>query len=289
MQIRSAGDRRARGGRLAVVLAVLLLVASTGHAQRGSGGFGGFRGGRNGSGVRFATPGDFDGSFQFCRVVYRTVRGGDGGDWSVDWPRADWNLSTRLSELTKTPVSVDKNTGEPNALMIRLSDPELFHCPFIMMTEVGNIYLDDLESRNLHDYLLKGGFLWADDFWGNYAWQIWESQIRKVLPSGPYPFVDLPLEHSIFHVLFTVPKIPQIPSIGFWASSGGRTSERSDSQVPHVRALVDERGRIMVLITHNTDFGDAFEEEATNHQYFLEFSVPGYAFGVNALVYSMTH
>ena len=110
-----------------------------------------------------------------------------------------------------------------------------------------------------------------------------------MLPSGPYRFVDLPLEHPIFHSVFTVLKIPQIPSIGFWARSGGGTSERSDSRVPHVRALVDEHGRIMVLITHNTDFGDSFEEEATDHQYFLEFSVPGYAFGINALVYSMTH
>jgi hypothetical protein len=298
MRVRPADDHRARGARLAVVVVAALLVAAyagyaayAGVAQRGPGGGGpgGFRGRRNGPGVHFAKPGDFDGSFQFCRVVYRMIQGGDGGDWSVDWPRADWNLSTRLSELTKAPVSVDEKTGEPNALMIQLSDPELFHCPFIMMTEVGNIYLDEVESRNLHDYLLKGGFLWADDFWGNYAWQIWESQIRKVLPSGPYPFVDLPLEHPIFHSVFTILKFPQIPGIAFWMRSGGSTSERSDSTVPHVRALVDERGRIMVLITHNTDFGDAFEEEATNHQYFLEFSVPGYAFGVNALVYSMTH
>src|SRR5580704_6884585 len=128
MRIRSADDRRARGTRLAVaVLAVLLVVACAGYAayagfaQRGSVGSGGFRGRRNGPGVHFAKPRDFDGSFQFCRVVYRMIQGGDGGDWSVDWPRADWNLSTRLSELTKTSVSVDEKTGEPNALMIQLS------------------------------------------------------------------------------------------------------------------------------------------------------------------------
>ena len=88
----------------------------------------------------------------------------------------------------------------PRHLLISLTDPTvLSHCPFIMMTEVGSIFLDEAESAALRDYLLKGGFLWADDFWGNRAWDLFEAEIRKVLPSGPYPIVDLPLEHPIFH------------------------------------------------------------------------------------------
>ena len=158
-----------------------------------------------------------------------------------------------------------------------------------MMTEVGNIYLDETEAKNLRDYLQKGGFLWADDFWGEYAWQIWESQIRKVLPSGPYPFVDLRIDHPLFHRCFTIDRFPQIPSIGAWGGPGGNTSERFDSQVPHARAILDGRQRIMVLITHNTDFGDSFERETDDSRYFVEISVPGYAFGINALIYSMTH
>jgi hypothetical protein len=90
--------------------------------------------------------------------------------------------------------------------------------------------------------------------------------------------------------LYDIRHIPQIPSIGFWASTGGQTSERgADSAVPHVRAITDEDGRIMVLMTHNTDFGDAFEREGDDHRYFLQFAPDGYAFGVNTLVYSMTH
>src|SRR5206468_2226986 len=98
----------------------------------------------------------------------------------------------------------------------RLTQPELSHCPFVMMTEPGGAYFDDSEAAALRAYLLKGGFFWADDFWGEYAWQNWESQIRKVLSSGAYPIVDLPLDHSIFHLLMTVPKIPQIPAIDFY-------------------------------------------------------------------------
>jgi hypothetical protein len=94
----------------------------------------------------------------------------------------------------------------------------------------------------------------------------------------------------MFRALFDVKHAPQIPSIGFWASSGGATSERGeDSAMVDTRAVLDRHGQIMVLMTHNTDFGDSFEREADDPQYFYQMSVPGYAFGINALVYAMTH
>ncbi len=276
----AARVRRSR--RLIAATLALLLAASVATAQFRRGG----RGGRN---AQFATIDDFDGSFQFCRVVFRADRNGDGGDWSVDWPRADENLSIRLSELTKTSVGMDPD-GTPKHLLIRLTDPTLFRCPFIMMTEVGSAYIDQNEATQLREYLLKGGFLWADDFWGEYAWDFWERQLRKALPSGPFPIVDLGLDHPLFHTLMTVAKMPQIPSINFWFGSGGRTSERgADSAVPHARAINDDHGRIMVLMTHNTDVGDSFEREGDSRDYFLQFSVQGYAFGIDALLYSMTH
>jgi hypothetical protein len=278
MRFWSRQQRLAVCGALTAV-ATILAAASVVYAQR----FGYSRR------ARYATVDDVQrGTFQFCRVVFRGIQGGDGGDWSVDWPRADQNLSIRLSELTKTPVVMD-GRGDPNPLLVSLGDTMFFQCPFIMMTEVGNIFLDETEAKNLRDYLLKGGFLWADDFWGEYAWQIWESQIRKVLPSGPYPIVDIPLEHALFHSMFTITRFPQIPSIGAWGGPGGNTSERFDSKEPHARAIFDARKRIMVLITHNTDFGDSFERETDDSRYFVEMSVPGYAFGINALIYSMTH
>jgi hypothetical protein len=178
----------------------------------------------------------------------------------------------------------------PKHLLINLRQPELCRCPFIMMTEVGRLSLNDAEVANLRAYLLKGGFLWADDFWGEYAWDVFESQLRKAFPAASYPIVDLPLEHPLFHELMTVRRIPQIPSINFWGGPGGPTSERgADSATPHARAILDDRGRVMVFVTHNTDFGDAFEREGDNHEYFLNFSVEGYAVGINVLLYSMTH
>ena len=239
--------------------------------------------------LRYATMADFDGGFQFCRVVFRQSLDGYGGNWSVDFPRADQNLSQRLAELTKTAVSYDTN-GTPAHLLISLSSPELYRCPFIMMTEVGSISLDDSEVKGLRDYLLKGGFLWADDFWGDGAWAVFESQMRKVLPSASYPVIDLSMEHPIFHGLMALDRVPQIPSINFWQGSGGGTSERGlESATVHARAIVDERRRVMVFITHNTDIGDSFEREGDSRDYFLEFSVHGYALGVNVLLYAMTH
>src|SRR6478735_3427680 len=189
----------------AVVLVVF--VAGLAAAQRG-GRRGGFFSQRQ---LAYATLDDFDGTFQFCRVVFRQASNGDGGNWSVDFPRADENLSVRLSELTKTPVGFDAD-ATPKHVLVTLRDPSaLSHCAFIMMTEVGSLYLDDQEVANLRNYLLKGGFLWADDFWGERAWALFEAQMRRVLPSGPYPIVDLPLDHPIFHAQMAVQKVPQIP------------------------------------------------------------------------------
>ena len=273
---------------IAVVAGVMLVFAVTASGQFG-GQFRRGRLGRYGAPPRLATPDAFDGRFNFCRVVFRQNPYGDGGGWGVDYPRADQDLSIRLSELTKVPVSVDRE-GDPIHLLVRLTDDEMFHCPFIMMTEVGAAYFDETEAAKLRTYLLKGGFLWADDFWGSYAWDAWEGQIRKVLPSAEFPIVDLPIEHPMFHTLFDVKRIPQIPSIGSWEQMGGGTSERgANSAVVHARAIFDRSGRMMVFITHNTDFGDAWEREADDPNYFYRFSVDGYAVGIDVMLYAMTH
>jgi hypothetical protein len=270
------------GVLLAVLLAALLATAASAQRRRGFGGFGGVA-------PKMATLQDFDGNFLFCRIVFRNAPDGDGDGWGVDYPRADINLTFRLSELTKTPVTRDAREGY-NHVVVRLTDPLLYHCPFVMMTEPGGAFFDEAEAAQLHDYLLKGGFLWVDDFWGEYAFAHWAGQIAKALPPAGFPIIDVPLEHVLFHTLYDVRRIPQIPSINFWGRSG-QTSERGrDSAVPHVRAILDEKdGHIMVLMTHNTDFGDAFEREGDDRAYFLQFAPEGYAFAVNALVYSMTH
>jgi hypothetical protein len=272
--------------RVALVLLVVAALAATVDAQ-----FGQRRGGgRFGGGMRSITNPNYDGAFMFCRIMFRNASDGDGAGWSVDWPRADENLSFRFSELTRASVSRSA-TGEYQHVVIPLTDAErLSHCPFIMMTEPGGTYFDEAEATGLREYLQRGGFLWADDFWGDYAFEHWMNELRKALPSSDYPLFDVPLDHPIFHVLYDVKEIPQIPSIDFWYRTGGRTSERGpDSATPHVRAVSDRDGRVLVVMTHNTDFGDAFEREGDSREYFERFAGGGYAFGVDTLLYSMTH
>jgi hypothetical protein len=255
---------------LAVLLAAVQIEAQFGR-QRGFGN------------VRVSRPDDIDGRFQFCRVAY------NGGGWNVDWPRADINLSIRLAELTKTNISRDAS-GDPNTILIRLTDDVMFSCPFIMMTEIGSASISEREADRLREYLLKGGFLWADDFWGEAAWEWWEAELRQVLPAADYPIVDLTNTHPLYSSQFVITATPQIASINHWARTGGGTSERfEDSAVVHTRAILNTHGHIMVLMTHNTDLGDSFEREADDPQYFYTMSVPGYAFGVNTMLYTLTH
>ena len=267
--------------RSIALLVVALALAGTVEAQR--------RGGRGGFSVRPAEPGDFDGSYQFCRVAFRQNRAGDGGGWGVDYPRADINMSIRLSELTKTTVGFNA-PDEPKHVVVRLTDETLFQCPMVMMTEVGAAFLDPEEADALRTYVLKGGFLWADDFWGEYAWEAWTDQLGKALPPAEFPILDLPKGHPLFSTIFDIGTVPQIASIGYWWGSGGGTSERGpESAQAHARGIFDKSGRLMVLMTHNTDIGDSWEEEASNPQYFYEFSTKGYAFGINVVVHAMTH
>ena len=266
------------------LLALAMVAALTGLAEAQRRGRGRFF-----ASVRSPGPTSFDGRFNFCRVMFSYSDMGYGGGWAVDYPRADINLSIRFSELTKTRISTDP-AGDPNHLVVRLTDPELFQCPFIMMTEVGSVYFSPEEAQRLREYLLKGGFLWADDFWGSYAWDNWASEFSKVLPPSDYPARDLPLDHPLFRSQFVMTRVPQIPSINFWAGSGGETSERgADSAEAHARAITDANGRLLVLITHNTDIGDSWEREGDDKNYFYTFSVEGYAFGINVLLYAMTH
>jgi hypothetical protein len=262
-------------------LLLLLSIAATGvFAQRR---------GRGLYGIQRPGSDSFKGSFTFCRIAFSSGFGGYGGGWGVDYPRADQNLPIRLSELTKADINFDE-AGTPHYVVIQASEAELFQCPFVALTNHGQVVFGGEEVLALRAYFQKGGFMWADDAWGSASWNHWENEMRRILPAAEYPLVDLPMNHGIFHTLFDANRIPQIPNIGFFQGSGGRTSERGyDSEVARAAAVVDSRGRIMVLTTHNTDFGDAYERESDDPEFFYRFSVEGYAIGINVLLYAMTH
>jgi hypothetical protein len=262
----------------------LILFASAGwaFAQFGFQGFGRVR----------SMPKEWaDRKFSVCRLMYTSIRGEPSGSgWTTDYPYAEINFMIRLSELTRTSVSFN-DRREPNHFVVRLTDDALFECPFLIASDVGTIGLTPGEAGRLRAYLLKGGFLWVDDFWGTVAWEHWSRQIAMVLPSNEYPIQDVPLDDPLFRAQFDVAKVPQITNIRFWRMVGGRTtSERGeDSKDAHLRTIRDKNGRMMVVMTHNTDVQDAWEREGEDPGFFYRFSPDGYALGINVVLHAMTH
>ena len=178
--------------RLLAVVVVVCGLVPVAHAQWGR--WGGV--GEGNLPPRFPPSSFPDRDFTFCKLMYDSVRYEElGMGWSTDYPYAGINLMIRYSELTTGRVSLDTRR-EPNHWVVRLTDDALFNCPFMMAADVGTIGFNPEEAQRLRAYLLKGGFLWVDDFWGSRAWQHWTSEIGKVLPSGQYPVIDVPTGSS---------------------------------------------------------------------------------------------
>ena len=172
---------------------------------------------------------------------------------------------------------------------MRASQDELYECPFLFMSDVGTVGFSELEVVRLRDYLLKGGLIYVDDFWGEWAWRQWSSEIGRVLPN--HAIVDIEPDHMLMHALYEVPGVPQVPSIQFWRRSGRRsTSEQgAASQTPHLRGIFDEDGRPLVIMTHNTDIADGWEREGEDDDFFYAFSPEAYALGINIVLYTLSH
>jgi hypothetical protein len=207
------------------------------------------------------------------------------GRWATDWPDADLNLSYRLQQMTSIKT-------DPNGKVIEITDPELFRYPFIYIVEPGDLGFSEEEVPILRKYLLNGGFLMVDDFWGEEEWENFETEIKRVFPDRE--ITDIPRTHPIFHCVFDIPNDLnlQLPNIRLGTESQyhGRTWETWDSQECHIRGINDDKGRLCVVICHNTDNGDGWEREGENEYYFREFSEKkAYPLGINIVFYAMTH
>ena len=240
--------------------------------------------------ARWPKVSDFDGSWLYCRGYYTPVRREQSGSgWNTDYPDADHNFSVRLAELTRTRVRFDEGR-EPHFVVMPMTEPLLYQCPMIFMEDFGTARFTEDEVERLREYLQKGGFVWLDDSWGSFAWRMIVAELARVLPPGEFPIIDIPPDHPIMHTLYDVREVPQVPSINHWSRTGGETSERGpDSAVVYFKGIQDERGRLLVLISHNTDIADTWEREGESRQYFDLFSPRGYAIGVNVVLYAMTH
>lgn len=215
--------------------------------------------------------------FVFTRGIYGNDTGDDWGPrWAVDYPKADQQFLVALKRLTIVDAFDSDHA-------LRVGEPALRDFPFLYVLEVGSLFLSDDQVSALRNYLLAGGFMVIDDFWGSWAWQNFEEQMQRVFPERS--IVDVPLDHPVFHAFYDIGKVLQVPNVH--QAAGGPTWE-SDGKVPHVRGIFDDEGRLMVLVNWNTDLGDAWEW-ADLAEYPLRYSTYAYEIGINFAIYAMTY
>ena len=234
-------------------------------------------------------------TFTFVRIIYgRKTQGylpGRAGNWITDFPDSDLNLSFRVQQMTSIKV-------DPYGRILRLTDPDLFNYPWIYMVEPGRLEFKEEEVPILRRFLLNGGFMLVDDFWGEVQWRNFQMEMKRVFPERD--FVDVPMDHPIFNCVFPLkgPKNAlQVPNFraGIDTQRGGPTWEYHDGEQcteVHIRALYDDKGRIIVLALHNTDNGDGWEREGEGQTdyFFRRFSENiSFPLGINVIFYSMTH
>jgi len=219
--------------------------------------------------------------FTFARLKYSSRYGWDR--WATDYPDSDINFSFRLQQLTSLKVN-------PKPVIVEITDAALADYPWVYMIEPGSLEFTEEEVLALRKYLLNGGFMMVDDFWGEEEYENLREQMKRVFPDRDAK--ELGIEHPIFNIVFPLSKKPQIPNIGLGIESQhtGITWERWDAQEPHYKGIADDKGRLMVVICHNTDLGDGWEREGESEYYFREFSEKqAYPLGINIVFYAMTH
>ncbi len=225
------------------------------------------------------TPSDIQfktSSFTFVRIEYSGV---GSGVWAVDYPAADRSFSALFQDLTGLSTN-----GE--GLVLELTDSNLSRYPFIYIAEGGRMSLSDAEVAGLRHYLLGGGFLMVDDFWGEEEWESLSAELQRVFPNREP--VELSTDHEIFRSFYEFNEKPKVPS--FAALQPGNTSgPESATAEPTYFGLLDDTGRLMAILCHNSDFGDAWEWEQ-HPGYPREVSWGrGIPMGVNIAVYALSH
>jgi len=216
--------------------------------------------------------------FTFVRIVYTGL--GSWGyykAWTTDWPKSDRQFILGIQRLTNIRVAEEEKT-------IELTDPEIFQYPFLYSVECGHWNLTESEVIALREYLRRGGFLFCDDFWGSREWDNFQRNMSRVLPGSRIS--EIPLDHPVFHSLYDINQLVQIPNVGL-AVYSSQTHEQ-DGFVPHCRGIFDQNDRLMVIINWNTDLGDAWEW-ADLPGFPTKFSTYAYQIGINAIIYAMSH
>lgn len=208
-----------------------------------------------------------------------------GWGWATDYPGGDCKYMGGVRRLTGIRVSPDPHVME-------IMEDDLFKYPYIYVVEAGQMLLSEEEGTRLREYLLRGGFLHVDDFWGPREARDFLDQVEKIFPDRMDQLEKpLPMTHEVFHTFFDVDEVIQVPGRGGrgqGCQEGGRTWEDDDDRDPKILGISDDKGRLMMLITYNSDLGDAWEY-MDDPCYLEKYSHYAYKIGINAMIYAMSH
>jgi len=231
--------------------------------------------------------------FHFARLIYTDSaynRRGGGGWWMQDWPDAEEHFTQGIGRLTR----IDAGPG----VAVDLSDDSVFDYPWLYATQVGYWDLSDREIERLREYLERGGFLMADDFFDESEWVPFQETMTRLFPDRPIR--EMSDADEILHVLYDIDKFTQIPGLrhlggygggfrgGYRRGGGGYGGRVQGLPEPHWRGIYDDDGRLMIAMNYNQDVGDAWEH-ADDEYYPEPMTALAYRFGVNYIIYAMTH
>jgi hypothetical protein len=220
--------------------------------------------------------------FHMARMIYSSG-GGFGAFrpwWAIDYPEAEYHFRQGVRRLTRIDMADDSRH-------IPLTDDALFDYPWLFAQQVGRWSLSDAETSRLREYLLRGGFMVADDFHGPWQWDVFAEAMNRVFPDRP--IVDIPNGHEILHVLYDLDERTQIPGRRMIREIGGGQIEiYPEGTPPRWRGIYDDDGRLMVVMNFNMDMGDAWEH-ADDPVYPEPMTALAYRFGINYVIYAMTH
>lgn len=196
--------------------------------------------------------------------------------WTQDYPRADRHFAPALRRLTRIHV---RSVEQP----VNLDERDVYDWPWLYAVQTGSWRLTDTQAATLREYLLRGGFLMCDDFWGDSEWAVFLESMKRVFPDRSA--VELPDTEAIFHTVYDLNDRYQVASKG--SVNRGRT-DKCEGCAPHWRGIYDDKGRLMVAITFDSDVGDSWEW-ADDPTYPEKFAALGIRIGVNYVAYAMTH
>lgn len=241
----------------------------------------------------FPLPKDYSvpAEFTFARLMYPPAWGGFGGGfrrggadwrngyswWTQDYPRADRHFLLALNRLSRVNA---RSVEQP----VNLDDgDDVYNWPWLYAVQTGRWRLTDTQAAKLRDFLLRGGFFMCDDFWGDQDWQVFLDTIQRVLPDRP--IVELESADQIFHTVFDLNDRYQVPGARYRYSG---VTEKCANCPARWRGIFDDKGRIMVAMTYESDIGDSWEF-ADDPTYAERFSALGIRIGVNYILYDFTH